>query len=99
MAKISKTGIFHNKVFRVNLLVSNFMQNMKKSNETILSNIQKVDFSQLLRPILAHFLGKRAFFQKSDNNILNDLCNSIFMQENIKTVERLNCLGIHTMNI
>jgi hypothetical protein len=61
------------------------MQNMKKSNETILSNnIQKSLFFPTARPLLALFWIKRAFFQKSDNNIFNVLGYSIFMQKNIK---------------
>ena len=53
---------------------SNFMQNMKKSNETILSNnIQKSLFFPTAPPTFGPFWIKRAFFQKSDNNIFNVL--------------------------
>ena len=47
---------------------------------------KKVDFVQLLRPLLqlfALFRGKKAFFKKNDN-ILNVLWYSIFMQKIIK---------------
>ena len=52
-----------------------------------MSNIQKSWFFSTAPPTFAPFcpfLGKRAFFQKSDNIILNVLWYSIFMQKNIK---------------
>ena len=77
------------------LMPSNFMQNMKKSNEPILNNIQKVDFFQLPCPLLllfALFRGKKALLQKNDSIILNALQYSIYMQKNIKngkTVQKI----------
>ena len=47
---------------------------------------KKVDFVQLLRPLLlrfAIFRGKKAFIQKYDNIVLNVLWYSIYMQKNI----------------
>ena len=58
----------------------------KKSNEPILSNIQKSYFVQLLCPLLLLFVlfwGKQAFLQKNDI-VLNVLWYSIFMQKIIK---------------
>ena len=47
-------------------------------------NIQKSRFFPTAPPTFGPFLGKRAFFQKSDNNIFNFLWYSTFMQKNIK---------------
>ena len=78
------------------LMPSNFMQNMKKIQWANFEQYtKKVDIFQLLCPLLllfALFWGNRAFFQKSDNNILNVLWYSIFMEKIIKngwTVQKI----------
>ena len=65
------------------LMPSNSMQNIKKSNEPILSNIQKSGFCPTAPPTFAPFWGHIGIFQKSDN-IFNVLWYSIFMQKIIK---------------
>ena len=70
------------------LMPSNFMQNIKKNLMSKFWAIyKKVDFVQLLRPLLLLFTlfrGKNTFLQKNDIIILNVLWYSIFMQKIIK---------------
>ena len=90
------------------LMVSNIVQNIKKIKWVNFEQYtKKDDFVQLLCPFLllfAIFQGKKAFFQKNYNIILNVLWYSIFMQKNywkhlngskdivIWKIERSDCL-------
>ena len=70
----------------------------RKSNELILSNnIQKIDFVQLLHPLLLLFGGKEAFFQKM-TSYDNALWYSIFMQKN-KYKKYLNEKSSHLIGL
>ena len=90
MAKISKTGIFFKKGFRVNLMVSNFMQNIKTNliSQYWANNIQKSWFYPTAPPTFATFCpfsGQKGIFTEKWQHCLKRLMVFYLYAKKIRT--------------
>jgi len=64
------------------LMVSNFMQNIKNIYKVILSNIQKIDFAQLLHPLFLLFVPIGTSCKKSEKSYEPILRNAHYRHTN-----------------